>query len=242
MCTVSYYKSKDQVIITSNRDESAIRPLALPPRKITINQSAIYCPIDPQHNGTWFAVNQNNSVFVLLNGAEKKHFHNPPYKKSRGLILLEIAGSINYLNKWHSIDLDLIENFTIVAYFNGRLAQLRWNGNKKSLLFLDENKAHIWSSTTLYDELTIKKREEWFYDFLANKNNEINGNALIDFHTNTKKEDTDNGLIINRTNNMLTKNVTQTILYASHFQMQHWDLIKNEKTKIENRFNENLVA
>lgn len=167
MCTVSFYNNKDQIIITSNRDESINRPLALPPTKITFNHSTIYCPIDPQHNGTWFAVNQNNSVFVLLNGAEKKHFHNPPYKKSRGLVLLEIAGSINYLDKWHSIDLEQIENFTIVAFFKGKLAQLRWDGSKKSHLFLDENKSHIWSSSTLYDEHTIKRRKEWFDDFLV---------------------------------------------------------------------------
>jgi uncharacterized protein with NRDE domain len=236
MCTVSFYKSTDHVIITSNRDESINRPLALTPRKITSNNSIIYCPIDPQHNGTWFAVNQNKSVFVILNGADKKHFHNPPYKKSRGLILLEIAESHNYLDKWLSIDLVQIENFTMVAYFKGKLAQLRWDGSTKSHLFLDENKAHIWSSSTLYDEQTIKKREEWFYDFLANKNNEVTSNDIIDFHINTKNEDTDNGLIINRTNNMLTKNVTQTILYASHFQMQHWDLIKNKKHIIEKSF------
>jgi uncharacterized protein with NRDE domain len=236
MCTVSFYNNKEQIIITSNRDESINRPLALPPTKITFNHSTIYCPVDPQHNGTWFAVNQNNSVFVLLNGAEKKHFHNPPYKKSRGLVLLEIADSINYLDKWHSIDLGQIENFTIVAFFKGKLAQLRWDGSKKSHLFLDENKSHIWSSSTLYDEHTIKKRKEWFDDFLVSKNNEVTSDDIIDFHINTKKEDTDNGLIIKRKNNKLTKNITQTILHPFHFYIQHWDLIKNEKTIIEKSF------
>lgn len=236
MCTVSFYKNKDQVIITSNRDESIHRPLALPPTKITFNHSTIYCPIDPQHNGTWFAVNQNNSAFVLLNGAKKKHIRNPPYKKSRGIILLEIAGSSNYLEVWRSIDLEQIENFTIVAYFEGKLAQLRWDGSIKSHLFLDENKAHIWCSSTLYDAPTIKKREELFFNFLESKNNEVFSNDIIDFHTTTEDEDSNKGLIMKRMNNMLTKNVTQTIMYPTHFNMQHWDLIKNGKTIIEKLF------
>lgn len=236
MCTVSFYKAQNHVIITSNRDENINRPIALPPTKMAVDHSVIYCPIDPQHNGTWFAVNPIGSVFVLLNGADKKHTPNPPYKRSRGLVLLEIAAHSNYIDKWNSIDLEHIENFTIVAYFKNKLAQLRWDGNKKSHQFLNENDFHIWSSTTLYDESTIKKREEWFIDFLASKNASANSNDIAEFHINSHKEDPDNGLIINRSNKILTKNITQAIVFPDQFTLQHWDLIQNYKTILKEQF------
>lgn len=233
MCTVSFYKDKDQVIITSNRDENTKRPLALPPRKMVLKNAAVYCPIDPLHNGTWFTVNQTGNVLVLLNGAEKKHIPNPPYKKSRGLILLEIADTEDIIEKWQSVDLQLIENFTIVSYFNGNLIQFRWNGINKSQITLDKNKAHIWSSTTLYDQDTITRREAWFHDFLANKKNGVTGKDFFNFHTNTKNNDKHNGLIINRANEMLTKNVTQVVINQNRFTLEHVDLITNNSATIE---------
>ena len=93
MCTVSYYKSDEFIVITSNRDESALRPSAVSPQKRSLIQSWACYPIDPLHNGTWFAINQHKNILVLLNGAEKKHTYTPPYKKSRGLILLELIDS-----------------------------------------------------------------------------------------------------------------------------------------------------
>ena len=121
---------------------------------------------------------------------------------------------------------DSISNNDLIYY-------LKCNSNNQ---YLDENKSHIWSSSTLYDELTRREREEWFYDFLNKKNKEVNSDDIIDFHISTRKEDTENGLIISRSNNILTKNVTQTILYPTHFAMKHWDLTKNEKTAIEKPF------
>jgi uncharacterized protein with NRDE domain len=233
MCTVSFHKNKDQVIITSNRDENSKRPLALPPRKILLEYTSVFCPIDPLHNGTWFTVNQKGDVLVLLNGAEKKHLSKPPYKKSRGLVLLDIADSTDILEKWQSVDLHFIENFTIVCYMNGKLMQFRWDGTKKSHRNLDENKSYIWSSATLYDQDTIARRERWFHEFLANKKSVLTGDELFNFHTNTKKEDSINGLIINRDNEMLTKNVTQVIIEPGRFALEHRDLITNDCTIIE---------
>lgn len=233
MCTVSFYKNKDQVIITSNRDEKSNRPLALPPTEIKLNHATLYCPIDPLHNGTWFAINQKGSVFVLLNGAKKKHIPHPPYKKSRGLILLEIADHLNIEEKWELINLDQIDNFTLVVYDSGKLMVLQWDGKIKTIDNLDANKPHIWSSVTLYDELTIQKRKLWFHDFITNKNKAITRNEFINFHTKTATNDLNNGLIINRGNEMLTKNVTQAMLEANRFTIEHLDLITNQKTTFE---------
>lgn len=236
MCTVSFYKDTQKVIVTSNRDEKTERPIAIPPQKVTHNNLFFYYPIDPQANGSWFGVKQTGGILVLLNGAEKKHISNPPYTKSRGLIFLDILKSDNFLQNWNNIELLNIEPFTLIAFENDELYQLSWNGNLKKELKLDANIPHIWSSTTLYEEETILKRKNWFYDFLDSKNKPLESNDFISFHKNTEASDQENGLIINRNGKMLTKNITQCTLFENSFKIIHQDLILNEETILEEVF------
>ena len=109
-------------------------------------------------------------MFVLLNGAEQKHTPNPRYRKSRGLILLDIINSNNFHKGWNLINLSNIEPFTIIAFVDDQLFQIRWNEMEKSLIQLETNKPYIWSSTTLYNEDIISKRERWFSEFLNQRN------------------------------------------------------------------------
>lgn len=157
MCTVSFYTNNNEVIITSNRDEHIDRPLAITPQKYIYNNTPLYFPKDPKAGGTWFAVRNDNSVFVLLNGAEEKHISKPPYLKSRGIIMLDIASSNGLKDYWNSIDLQQIEPFTIIAFVNEKLHQLRWNGIQKEFKTLDASNPKIWSSSTLYSPKMIKK-------------------------------------------------------------------------------------
>ena len=106
MCTVSFVYSQDKIIITSNRDEKVIRPNAIPPKKHTINGKSIFFPKDPKAGGTWFAVDVYGTVLVLLNGAEEKHEVKLPYRKSRGLIVLDIISSESPKDFWSQIDLE----------------------------------------------------------------------------------------------------------------------------------------
>ncbi len=232
MCTVSFYKGNGKVIITSNRDENINRPIALPPTKITLEHSIVYCPLDPLHNGTWFAVNHKGNVFVLLNGAEQKHIPNPPYRKSRGLILLDIINSNIFLEGWNLINLSNIEPFTIIAFVDDQLFQIRWNEMKKTLIQLDANKPYIWSSATLYSESANTMRESWFSEFLNHNKENMCSDYLINFHSNTQKNDMQNGLVMNRNNSMLTKNITQCEITEDRFTLTHFDLISKEESII----------
>jgi len=229
MCTVSFYKDNLKVIITSNRDEHINRPSAIPPKKMIFGEKILYYPTDPQAGGTWFAVNHKGNVFVLLNGAEQKHTSNPPYRKSRGLILLDIINSNNFLDGWNLINLSNIEPFTVIAFVDDHLFQIRWNEKEKSLVQLDANKPHIWSSTTLYTKEIISLREKWFTDFLSQHKENINSKSLISFHSNTQNKDTQNGLLINREDLMLTKNITQCEITEHCFTLTHFDLMNKEQ-------------
>jgi hypothetical protein len=89
-------------------------------------------------------------VAVLLNGAAEKHQLKPTYRKSRGLILLDIISADSPIEHWKTINLLDLEPFTIVLFQENKLYQLRWNEIEKETIDLDVSKNHIWSSSTLY--------------------------------------------------------------------------------------------
>ena len=226
MCTVSFVYSNGKTIITSNRDEKVLRESAIEPKNYLVNNKNILFPKDPKAGGTWFAIDENANVLVLLNGADEKHTVHLPYRKSRGLIVLDIISSISPKDFWNEIDLENIEPFTLVLFQNSQLFQLRWNGNEKNTLVLDECKNHVWSSSTLYSKEIREKRSKWFYSFLERISipSEI---EMFDFHRNTEKENTENGLVINRKEEMKTLSITQTTFEKNKGSISHHDLITN---------------
>lgn len=229
MCTVSFYRNEQQVIITSNRDEHIDRPLAIFPKKYIINNKSFFYPKDPKAGGTWFVVTKKGSVFVLLNGANEKHIVKSNYRKSRGTILLELVATNDFLKSWEIIDLEGIEPFTIIGFTKQNFSQMRWDGISKSLESLDNSKARIWSSATLYSQDIIKKREIWFSNFL---NEKLGAKDLIHFHTKTEIDNLENGLMIDRNKKMLTKNLTQCIVDKNKFTITHFDYVTNKNSQI----------
>lgn len=233
MCTVSYFSTKEKVIITSNRDENIFRPLAKHPTWYVYNQLKLCYPEDPLKGGSWFIINEFGTVFVLLNGGHSRHISMPPYRVSRGLVLIEIAASSNWQTHWDYINLFGIEPFTIIVYKNHSLHKCIWDGNNKYLSELDAFSPCIWSSSTLYNPEIIEIRKQWFTTFLNENSKLLDEKNLIDFHTMTKREDLENGLIIHRNNEMLTKNITQVVLEKSKFTLMHKDLITKQVSYIK---------
>ncbi|MFE3868469.1 NRDE family protein [Flavobacterium sp. LS2P90] len=224
MCTVSFVSSNGKTIITSNRDEKVIRPNAVPPKNYTINGKNIIFPKDPKAGGTWFVVDTDGTVLVLLNGADEKHKVELPYRKSRGLIVVDIISSLSPKNFWEEIDLENIEPFTLVLFQNNALFQLRWNGIQKETTPLDIHKNHVWSSSTLYSRAIREKRSDWFYTFLE-KNPQNSETEMLRFHRYTEQENQENGLVINRNDEMKTLSITQSVIEQNKVDILHYDLI-----------------
>ncbi len=235
MCTVSYIKVNEQYIFSSNRDENINRPLAIAPMKIEHEGYSLYYPTDPLANGTWFCVKSDGTVFVLLNGAIQKHQPQPYYRKSRGLVLLEIIAESNMMVEWERVELENIAPFTIIAFRSGTLVQFLWDGSEKQTDFLDSSKPYIWSSVTLYTQEIRDKRKKWFHEFLVDKQFHPTDAELLQFHTQTEAQDHENGLLINRKMEMLTKNVTQCVLTNNEFIINHLDLISHEKSHLKDQ-------
>ena len=194
MCTVTFVPTIDGVCITSNRDEKIAREKAIPPTSYFINNKEIFFPKDPKAGGTWIAHDAKNTI-VLLNGAKEKHVLKSNYKKSRGLIVLDLISSNNPIIEWELIDLNEIEPFTIVFYNSEKLFQLQWNEIEKSKIELDTSKNHIWSSSTLYSKEIRNIREKWFEGFIS-QTKKLNPDSLLQFHQFTESKNSDYGLQI----------------------------------------------
>lgn len=229
MCTVSFVKTADKIIITSNRDEKIIRPNAIPPQSYKVNGKNVIYPKDPKAGGTWYVVDENGTVLVLLNGANEKHTVKLPYRKSRGLIVLELIGQESPKDFWSVINLENIEPFTLVLFQNETLFQLRWNGMVKETTLLDTNKNHIWSSATLYPQAVREKRANWFYTFM-DVTPAVSETELLHFHRYTEETNQENGLVINRNDEMKTVSITQSVIEKNKVAILHYDLIAHKES------------
>jgi uncharacterized protein with NRDE domain len=224
MCTVSYLRVNETVIITSNRDEHIQRENAAAPGFHQLKNKKVIFPKDVRAGGTWFAAGDNGIVAVLLNGAFKKHIPNPPYRKSRGLILLEITEADEPLSFFKVLDLDHIEPFTVVLYQPGSLHELRWDGSDKHEKQLNMNGNYIWSSATLYTDEVIEYRKNLFDRFIHSAE-AINAAAIHHFH-NSNHGDEENGFVISRQTGMKTFSITQAVVQNNSIHFSHADLLQ----------------
>ncbi|RNL93517.1 hypothetical protein ED312_02535 [Sinomicrobium pectinilyticum] len=223
MCTVSFVNTGSQVILTSNRDESTVRPIALPPEVHSLNHKKVVFPKDHLYGGSWFTMDMNGATAILLNGAREKHTFKGNYRKSRGLILLEIIGAPSPVGHWTGMNLENIEPFTVLLYAAPDLFLLRWDGIGRETSALETEKLHILSSSTLYTEAKQKQREEWFYDFTA-QHRDLSPEKLLDFHEHTEKDNRESGLVINRGNLLRTLSITQSVIEKDKACMNYLQL------------------
>lgn len=225
MCTLTFLPLKNQYIITSNRDELATRP-TLPSNQYNVDNHQIWFPKDTKAGGTWIAADQRGWVICLLNGAFKAHEMNPPYARSRGLIVLDVF-SYPSLNEFcHSIDLKGVEPFTMIL-FNSKdadLIEFRWDGEKKYQSNKNVDQPHMWCSTLLYNQQARKMKENWFNQRLNNK--ELNSKEdILHFHSHRWGTDPENDMIIERENGLKTVSITQVILNdQQNAEMNYLDL------------------
>ena len=237
MCTLTFVPTSDGIIITSNRDEHDSRGNTLFPVEKEINGLTVVFPQDPKAGGTWIACGLDQSVAVLLNGAFNKHKHKPPYRKSRGLVLLDLFNYKSLEAFSHNYDLEGIEPFTIVFYkknSNSTLEELRWDGLKIHLVVFDVNQPHIWSSASLYSPDIILERQHWFAEMLETKN--ISPSKLLHFHEFGGKSDAENNFKMDRGRGLRTISISQINIKKQNIGLLYQNLVNNttETTNLRN--------
>ena len=225
MCTLTFIGTKNGYCLTSNRDEKVSRGKAIPPKKYEINGKTITFPKDTAAGGTWVA-HDKNTILILLNGANEKHISTGNYRRSRGLILLDLIGSDNPIEEWKNIDLKNIEPFTIVYFDGENLVQWQWNSIEKTTKEFNKEEPHIWSSATLYEPEIRTERASWFIQFLQEKE-DISADELLHFHQFEQATNSDYGLQINRNNILKTVSITQCIWQPQRIEMHYLDLLES---------------
>jgi hypothetical protein len=159
---------------------------------------------------------------VFLNGAWKKHVPQPPYRQSRGLILLDLIDNEMPLRHFQHIDLHNIEPFTAIVWTDEELFACRWDGTKKYQNPLSNKTPQIWSSVTLYDEAVIAKREAWFAAWL-NRNAAPSQEDIMRFHQFTGDGDSHNDLFMNRDGLVSTVSITSLESTNAFASLQYLD-------------------
>ena len=201
MCTVLFIPKDNSIFFASLRDENPLRPKAIEPRADSFDTIQFLAPRDSLAGGTWVGVNEFNNIIILLNGGFENHTKKANYKKSRGLIVLELLQTELPLIDWNLMDLTDIEPFTLVIWSDNNLFQLVWDGQQKHKTLLDATIPHIWSSSTLYNLPAKEYRKQLFTNWLSIHPVISQTNVLNFFKTYT---DNDNGFIMNRSKALRT--------------------------------------
>lgn len=225
MCVLTYIPTANKgFILTSNRDEAVAREVATPPRKYTINGHHVFFPKDPRGGGTWIA-SSGEITLCLLNGGITKHIPQPPYRQSRGKVILDFFKFITVNKFTNEYNFTGIEPFTLVIIENAHeliIHELKWDGEELFKKKIDRSKPHIWSSVTLYSPQIIEMREQWFADFLKQP---LNPEKVLDFHQYAGVGDVRNDIRMNRDNILKTLSMTQYVINEKLFTIYYEDLV-----------------
>lgn len=231
MCTLTYIPLGDkEFIFTTNRDEDPKR-IAIPPNLYINNNVECLYPKDQLSEGTWMLCNKEYSL-CLLNGAFVKHKHSPPYRKSRGLVVLEFSNYKSVTEFVLNYNFEGIEPFTMLVLTYGSkfaIEEIRWDGGSIHYKNLDPLKTEIWSSSTLYDESAKEMRREWFAGWKSEGDNSTA--HVLKFHKNAGNGDAFNGLIMNRKEMVKTTSITQISCIKAKISMRYEDLRNGEVTE-----------
>lgn len=190
MCVLTYTPFPENgILLTSNRDESPKRKPAIFPEKQMLNHNTIIYPKDTEKGGTWFAASSEGSTICLLNGAFEPHDPQPPYRKSRGMVVLEAFNYPDFDTFQEQFDFEGIEPFTVVSLNLKQqaltLQELRWDGKNLYKSSFNAQEPHIWSSASLYSAEAHQKRKALFHEQL-NQNDSMSSHELLTLHKSFK--------------------------------------------------------
>jgi hypothetical protein len=227
MCTVTFVPSGNIFHLTSSRDEHSSRPIALHPAIYEINNRKLLFPRDQQALGTWIAAGETGHIGVLLNGAIKPHVRQSSYRKSRGVILVDLISNPSPADSFEQMDFAGIEPFTVILFQDHHLYAGKWDGEMKWIESLDAGKPQIWSSVTLYDRDAIRKREYWFNRWRETVS--YPGTLdIIHFHQHAGDGNPFNDILMNRNDQLFTNSITSVRSSGESVSFRYIDLRSGE--------------
>jgi hypothetical protein len=230
MCTVTFIPTSGGIYLTSNRDERSGRAPALFPYQADADSSQILFPKDGEAGGSWITLKNSGDAAVLLNGAFVKHNRATSYRRSRGLVFLEIARMADPVLAFRSAILEGIEPFTLVLFTGGHLFECRWDGLNRHIVRLDHNEPRIWSSATLYDEEAAKVRQQLFGRWFKTTA-PIDTESILDFHRSVTVRTPEAGTVIDLRSKISTVSITSIRIAAARASIDYVDLQSGRRSK-----------
>lgn len=227
MCVLTFIPHSDgKITITHNRDEHISRLEAWPPKEWVVGQTKAIFPKDPLSDGTWFALHED-WVCCILNGGFERHERNPPYRVSRGTVILRFLEWLNIDKFTNNFDAIGIEPFTFVTFDlkNRKIYELVWDGRILHLRNLSFEASHIWSSVTLYNTAVSQSRKHIFDQFVAQKPDQA---AIMDFHHLYADQDLGTGFRVNIDDQIHTVAITQVTGNHGAIQLKYESFYEEE--------------
>ena len=162
MCTLSWIVEPDGYAVFFNRDERRSRRPADPPRIESAGGVRFAAPRDGEAGGTWAFVNERGVAACLLNLFRDHPFPpgHPPI--SRGLLVLDLAGSTSVAAAEEVLertDLARYQPFTLALFGVGDAPRaLRWDGAAARTFPLDADALPLTSSGRDADGVARSRR------------------------------------------------------------------------------------
>ena len=234
MCTVTYLPQATGFILTHNRDEAPSRASKWIVREKTARGETLLFPRDPGAGGTWIATSDSGKTACLLNGAFVLHQRQLPYRRSRGLILLDFFEWEDPAVFFRDYDFTRIEPFTFLFFEQctakrtvSQVVEFRWDGQQRYLKNLPVNEPHFWCSATLYPKEMQVRREQVFLDWLKVQATQapISSHAITRLHLKGGVGDPENDFVMNRGGKVQTVSLTQVIADEKNARMRYFDLL-----------------
>ncbi len=226
MCTLTYIPKPDgSYLLTNNRDETPLRA-ATGLEQQRIGERDVLYPKDAGAGGTWLALSSSGQAVCLINGAFERHRRKPPYRRSRGLMVLdffEFEKTTGFLDRYA---FQGMEPFTMVVIEDEQLWDLRWDGDQLHLKEQDPQQYAIWASPVLYDLPYRKKRQQWLADWLEQRP-APSRSSMLHFHLHAGEGDPHNDLVMNRNNLVRTVSVASVARKRSAFDLNYMDLLQH---------------
>lgn len=233
MCTVTYLPYRKGFVLTHNRDEAPSRSTQYIKRGRAGAQTLLF-PQDSKAGGTWIATARDGRTACLLNGAFIKHKHLPPYRRSRGLILLDFFADPDPDAFLHSCDLEGIEPFTLLFFEPQRVVEFRWDGAQRYLQELDARTAHFWCSATLYPPEMQILREAVFRHWLTEPKPQSARRLpadILNLHLTGSVGDPENDYVMDRNGRVQTVSITQIVQSDKGARMRYETILEDSSTQ-----------
>jgi hypothetical protein len=230
MCTVTFIPKAGKTYITSNRDENPGRQSSGLISQHSPDSNTIHFPLDEASGGSWIALSETGRTVCLLNGAYEPFIPKPPYRLSRGQVVLAAVKADDTNTFLLKTELTDIAPFTLLIYENSMLMQMVWDGEQKHIATLPFDEPRIWSSVTLYSPKIREWRKNLFEKWMS-ETKVIDRESIIAFHR-MANDNPENDFVMNRNDIVKTLSVTSIVVTEKAGSILHLDIEEETREEI----------